>query len=83
MLIIVLFELFSGKQLTAQKDKEALNFLSRQITKFKGGSLSDMVKGLLIINPEKRWTARQALESEIFNIFLLDYYQSLNNVVFF
>ena len=67
---VVLFELFSGKQLTAQKDKEALNFLSRQITKFKGGSLSDMVKGLLIINPEKRWTARQALESEIFNIFL-------------
>jgi serine/threonine protein kinase len=67
---VVLFELFTGKQLTAQKDKEAFDFLSRQIPKFKGGPLADMVKGLLIINPDKRWTARQALESEIFNIIL-------------
>ena len=67
---VVLFELFTGKQLSAQKDKEALDFLSRQILKFRRGPLSDMVKGLLTINPEKRWTARQALESEIFNIFL-------------
>jgi len=67
---VVLFELFTGKQLTVQKDKEALNFLSRQIPKFKEGSLGNMVKGLLITNPDKRWTARQALESEIFNIIL-------------
>lgn len=67
---VVLFELFTGKQLTAQKDKEALDFLSRQIPKFRRGSLGDMVKGLLILNPEERWTPRQALESENFNIFL-------------
>jgi|688.fasta_scaffold48374_3 serine/threonine protein kinase len=65
---VVFYELFTGKQLKAQKDKEALEFLFRQVSKFRVGPLGSMVKGLLIACPQQRWTARQALESEMFGI---------------
>lgn len=65
---VVFYELFTGKQLKAQKDKEALEFLFRQVSKFRVGPLGSMVKGLLIACPQHRWTARQALESEMFGI---------------
>jgi len=64
---VVFYELFTGKQLKAQKDKDALEFISKQVPKFRVGSLGSMVKGLLITCPEERWTARQALESEMFS----------------
>lgn len=65
---VVFYELFTGKQLKAQKDKDALEFLFRQVSKFRVGPLGSMVKGLLIACPKQRWTARQALESEMFGI---------------
>jgi serine/threonine protein kinase len=63
---VVFYELFSGKQLTINTDMEALDFLSKQIPKFREDSLGNMVRGLLIFDPEKRWTAKKALESEMF-----------------
>ena len=37
-----------------------------EITKFKNDSLSCMVKGLLEPDPTRRWTAKQALMSDVF-----------------
>jgi serine/threonine protein kinase len=63
---VVLYELFSGEQLKIDKDKEALEFISNQIPKFKKNKIGDMVKGLLNPDPKLRWTPKQALESGVF-----------------
>jgi serine/threonine protein kinase len=64
---VVFYELFSGKQLTVDKDKEALEFIFNQIPKFKQNKLGNMVKGLLNTDPKLRWTPKQALESGVFD----------------
>lgn len=66
---VVFYELFSGKQLSAQKDNEALDFLFRKVPKFKNDPIGQMVKGLLHPDPNKRWTAKEALCSEVFGDF--------------
>jgi calcium/calmodulin-dependent protein kinase I len=63
---VVFYEIFTGSQLHVERDKDALTFLLKQVPKFKDTPLGRMVRGLLIINPDERWTAREALESEIF-----------------
>lgn len=63
---VVLYEIFTGKQLRAQHDKEALDFIFKQIPKFKDTPIGHIVRGLLVIDPKERWTARQALESGMF-----------------
>lgn len=63
---VLFYELYTGSQLRVERDKDALDFLFHQIPKFKNTPLGRMVRGLLIIDPRKRWTLRQALESEIF-----------------
>jgi serine/threonine protein kinase len=63
---VVFYELFSGQQLTINTDMEALDFLSKKIPNFKNTPLGNMVRGLLIFEPKNRWTAKKALESEIY-----------------
>ena len=63
---VVLYELFSGEQLKIDKDKEALEFISNQLPKFKKNKMCDMVKGLLNPDPKLRRTPEQALESGVF-----------------
>ena len=58
---VVFYELFTNSHLTAQKDKEALDFLSNEIKKFKNNSTGQTVRGLLITNPAKRWSVQEAL----------------------
>jgi serine/threonine protein kinase len=62
---VVFYELFSEKQLTAEKDKEVLDFFAKQIPKFKKGNIGNMIRGLLVFDPKERWTAKKALKSEI------------------
>jgi serine/threonine protein kinase len=64
---IVFYELFSGKQLTVDTDKEALDFISNQIPKFKTNKIGYMVKGLLHPDQKLRWTPKKALESGVFD----------------
>jgi len=63
---VVFYELFSGKQLVVEKDKEALDFLYKQVTKFEKGKIGTILNGLLCFDPKKRWSARRALETKIF-----------------
>jgi hypothetical protein len=63
---VVFYELFTGKQLIVEKDKEALVLLYKQVPKFERGKIGTMLSGLLCFDPKKRWTARRALESKIF-----------------
>lgn len=68
---VLFYELFTGHQLRAKHDYEALEFLFHQIPKFNDNSLGKMIKGLLTINPDERLTAREALEGEMFNVKLI------------
>lgn len=63
---VVFYELFTEKQLVVEKDKEALDFLYKQVLKFEKGKIGTMLSGLLCFDPKKRWSARRALESKIF-----------------
>jgi calcium/calmodulin-dependent protein kinase I len=65
---VVFYELFTGQQLRAHRDKEALEFLFQQVSKFKDTPLGHTVRGLLAIDPKERWTARQALEGKMFGV---------------
>jgi len=64
---VVFYELFTGSPLRVDRDKEALDFLFRQIVKFRDTPLGHMVQGLLAMDPEKRWKPEQALNSDMFN----------------
>lgn len=63
---VVFYELFSGEQLKMDKDKEALEFIFKQIPKFKKNKMGNMVKGFLNPDPKHRLTPKQALESDVF-----------------
>ena len=63
---VVLYEMYTGKQIQAEKDKEALRFIIREIPKLKKTSLGNLVKGLLRLDPKKRLTPAQALQSPLF-----------------
>jgi serine/threonine protein kinase len=63
---VVFYELFTGKQLIVEKDKEALELIYKQVQKFEKGKIGTMLSCLLCFDPKKRWTARHALESKIF-----------------
>ena len=69
---VVFYELFSEKQLIAEKDKEALDILYKQVPKFKKGKIGTMLRGLLCFDPKQRWSARRALESKIFGDILIE-----------
>ena len=63
---VVFYELFSEKQLVVQKDKEAFDFLCKQIPRLGGGKIMNMIRGLLHFDPKQRWSARRALTSKVF-----------------
>jgi len=63
---VVFYELFTGKQLVVEKDKDALDLLYKQVQKFEKGKIGTMLSCLLCFDPKKRWSARRALESKIF-----------------
>ena len=69
---VVFYELFTGKQLIVEKDKEALELIYNQIPKFEKGKIGTMLCGLLCFDPKKRWSARRALESKVFGDILIE-----------
>lgn len=64
---VVLYEMYTQKQLPVNKDKAALRFLIQEIPRFKDTPLGHLVKGLLKINPAKRLTPLQALRGTLFD----------------
>ncbi len=64
---VILYEMYTQKQLPVNKDKAALRFLVQKIPRFKNTPLGNLVKGLLSIRPEKRLTPLQALRSNMFS----------------
>jgi len=65
---IVFYELFTGIPIAETKDRKTLSFIRKQVTKMKDTPLGRMVRGLLDKNPVSRWTPRDALTSELFNV---------------
>ncbi len=64
---VVLYEMYTQKQLPVNKDKAALQFLVQEIPRFKNTPLGNLIKGLLRIKPEKRLTPLQALRGTMFS----------------
>jgi serine/threonine protein kinase len=69
---VVFYELFTGKQLVVEKDKEALELIYKQVPKFERGKIGTMLRGLLCFDPKKRWSARHALESKVFGDIVIE-----------
>lgn len=64
---VVLLELLQGKCIESFKDKGALEFISQQLEILpKGQPFPSLIRGLLEADPTKRWTARHAMNCDLF-----------------
>ncbi len=59
---IIFYELFSKNKFTAKKDIEAIKFLTDKMSKLKENKIGTVIKGLLMIDPEKRWSPKDVLK---------------------
>jgi serine/threonine protein kinase len=66
---VVLLELMGGACLEAVKDNGATRIISERLQELKDQPFPNLIRGLLQVDPEKRLTARQALDSEVFRKF--------------
>lgn len=63
---VVFYELFMGSLLNFDKDTDTILFLNKQTKNLKNTPLSNIIKGLLLINPKSRWSAEKALKNKFF-----------------
>jgi serine/threonine protein kinase len=67
---VILLEVLQGKPLEANKDNGAIRLVCEGVEALpKDQPFPNLIRGLLQNDPEKRWTARQALDSEVFRKF--------------
>jgi serine/threonine protein kinase len=67
---VILLEVLQGKPLEANKDNGAIRLVCEGVEALpKDQPFPNLIRGLLQNDPEKRWTARQALDSEVFHKF--------------
>jgi serine/threonine protein kinase len=67
---VILLEVLQGKTLEANKDNGAIRLVSEGVEALpKDQPFPNLIRGLLQNDPEKRWTARHALDSEVFRKF--------------
>ncbi|VEU43788.1 unnamed protein product [Pseudo-nitzschia multistriata] len=67
---VVLLELLQGKCIDATRDKAAIAFVSGSLERLpEGQPFPSLLRGLLETDPKKRWTARQALDCDLFTKF--------------
>jgi len=69
---VVLLELLRGRALEATKDGAAQQLVAEEAEALPDQPYANLVRGLLAPDPEKRLTAREALESGLFAKFGLD-----------
>ena len=63
---VVLLELQRGRTLEALKDKGAAKIVKDAVDNLPNQPFPNLIRALLEVDPEKRWTAKRALESEVF-----------------
>jgi serine/threonine protein kinase len=59
-------ELLRGKGLEAEKDRNATKLVAENLSKLPNAPFPNLIRGLLETDPDKRLTARQALDSPVF-----------------
>lgn len=64
---VTFYELFTSYPLQFTNDKDSIDFLLKEMQVCRDTPLWKMISGLLIVDPKKRWTARRALESNMFD----------------
>ena len=69
---VCLLELLCGKCLEADKDKNAIKLIEEGLTKLPDAPFPNLIRRLLEKDPEKRITAREALEAPVFQKFGLE-----------
>ena len=64
---VILLEVLRGKLLEANKDNLARQLIDEELEKLpQDQPFPNLIRGLLQVDPAKRWTAKQALESPVF-----------------
>jgi serine/threonine protein kinase len=67
---VVLLELLRGTMLEAVKDKGATNLIVQYLEELpQGQPFPELIRGLLEVDPSERWTARRALQCDLFQKF--------------
>jgi len=66
---VILFELLRGQTLEAETDKGAVRILSEKVHALPNQPFANLIRGLLEVDPLKRWSAKEALECELYNKF--------------
>jgi len=67
---VVLLELLQGKCIESLKDKGAMAYISQQLENLpQGQPFPSLIRGLLEPDPIKRWTARTAINCDLFSKF--------------
>lgn len=70
---VVLLELLRGKELDVDKDKGAIKLVTESLDKLpQDQPFPNLIRALLKLDPEERCTARQALNSPVFQKFGLE-----------
>jgi len=69
---VVLLEMLQGKCIEAEKDKDAMEAITKSLQRLpEGQPFPELLRGLLEPDPSKRWTAREALRCDLFAKFHL------------
>ena len=63
---VILLEMIQSHTIEAEKNKEALRMIEVVKDKLPDQPLPNLVRGLLAVDPDERFSARQALESPLF-----------------
>jgi serine/threonine protein kinase len=64
---VVLMELLRGSMLEAVKDKGATHLIAQYLEELpKEQPFPELIRGLLQVDPSERWTARRALQCDLF-----------------
>ena len=66
---VVLLELLRGKTLEVVKDKDSLKLVKQELEQLPDQPFANLVRGLLEVDPEKRLSAKKALQSDVFTKF--------------
>ena len=70
---VILLEMITNHTLVATKDKEAVRMIQEMIDSLPNDQpFPDLIRGLLDVDPEKRLSAREALQSPLFQKFDLN-----------
>lgn len=78
---VILLETLTGHTLTVEKDGQAIRLVEELTSKLPDQPFANLVRGLLTVDPTKRLSAYDALQSKLFQKFGLEIAQETRKIV--